>query len=109
MLNWKERLNIVLGVRKFHQYLYGKKFTLLTDYQPLTTIVRPHAGIPSLAASRLQGWALLLSAHSYDIKYHKSDSQEVRAFCPVRVFAMGKVDDYSAVTCKNVATVSFRT
>ncbi|KAJ8348953.1 hypothetical protein SKAU_G00275420 [Synaphobranchus kaupii] len=30
-------------------------------------------GILSLAASRMQRWALLLSAHDYDIKYRKSD------------------------------------
>nr|XP_033477362.1 uncharacterized protein K02A2.6 [Epinephelus lanceolatus] len=70
----REALSIVFGVRKFHQYLYGRKFTLLTDHRPLTTILGPHTGIPSLAASRLQRWALLLSAHSYDIKYRKSDS-----------------------------------
>ncbi|XP_033832445.2 uncharacterized protein K02A2.6-like [Periophthalmus magnuspinnatus] len=70
----REALSIIFGVRKFHQYLYGRKFTLLTDHRPLTTILGPHTGIPSLAASRLQRWALLLSAHSYDIKYRKSDS-----------------------------------
>ncbi|XP_057692513.1 uncharacterized protein K02A2.6-like [Corythoichthys intestinalis] len=69
----REALSIIFGVRKFHQYLYGRKFTLLTDHRPLTTILGPHTGIPSLAAARLQRWALLLSAHSYDIKYRKSD------------------------------------
>ncbi|KAI3373039.1 hypothetical protein L3Q82_006335 [Scortum barcoo] len=38
------------------------------------TIFGPHTGIPSLAASRLQRWALLLSGHSYDIKYRKSEA-----------------------------------
>lgn len=70
----REALSIVFGVKKFHQYLYGRKFSLFTDHRPLTTILGPHTGIPSLAASRLQRWALLLSAHSYDIKYRKSDS-----------------------------------
>ncbi|XP_057691299.1 uncharacterized protein K02A2.6-like [Corythoichthys intestinalis] len=69
----REALSIIFGVRKFHQYLYGRKFTLLKDHRPLTTILGPLAGIPSLAAARLQRWALLLSAHSYDIKYRKSD------------------------------------
>ncbi|KAI4883685.1 hypothetical protein NFI96_009381, partial [Prochilodus magdalenae] len=66
-------LGIVFGVRKFHQYLFGRNFTLLTDHRPLTTIFGPHVGIPSLAASRMQRWALLLSAHTYDIKYQKSE------------------------------------
>nr|XP_061786525.1 uncharacterized protein K02A2.6-like [Nerophis lumbriciformis] len=69
----REALSIVYGVRKFHQYLYGRQFTLLTDHRPLTTILGSHTGLPSLAASRMQRWALLLSAHSYDIKYRKAD------------------------------------
>lgn len=69
----REALSIVFGVKKFHQYLYGRKFTLLTDHRPLTSIFGPHTGIPSLAASRMQRWALLLSAHQYDIKYRQAD------------------------------------
>lgn len=69
----REALAIVFGVKRFHQYLFGRKFTLLTDHRPLTSIFGPHTGIPSLAASRMQRWALLLSAHQYDIKYRKAD------------------------------------
>lgn len=68
-----EALSIVFGVQKFYQYIFGKKFTLLTDHRPLTAIFGPYHGIPSLAASRMQRWALLLSAHTYDIKYRKSE------------------------------------
>lgn len=67
-------MSIIFGICKFHQYLCGKRFTLLTDHRPLKTILGPQTGIPSLAASRLQRWALLLSAHSYDLKYRKADS-----------------------------------
>ncbi|XP_046692710.1 uncharacterized protein K02A2.6-like [Silurus meridionalis] len=69
----REALIIVFGVRKFYQYIFGRKFTLLTDHRPLTAIFGPHHGIPALAASRMQRWALLLSAHTYDIKYRKSE------------------------------------
>ncbi len=69
----REALSIVFGVRKFYQYIFGRKFTLLTDHRPLTAIFGPYHGIPSLAASRMQRWALLLSAHSYNIKYRKSE------------------------------------
>ncbi|KAL0193255.1 hypothetical protein M9458_011551 [Cirrhinus mrigala] len=69
----REALSIVFGVRKFYQYIFGRKFTLLTDHRPLTAIFGPYHGIPSLAASRMQRWALLLSAHTYDIKYRKSE------------------------------------
>lgn len=67
----REALAIVFGVRKFHQYLYGNKFTLLTDHRSLTSILSPLKSIPSMAAARMQRWALLLSAHDYTIEYRK--------------------------------------
>ena len=57
----KEALSLVFGVKKFHQYLYGRKFTLITDHKPLTAIFGSKKGIPTLAAARLQRWPLLLS------------------------------------------------
>ena len=49
--------------------MYGRKFTLTTDHKPLAAILGPKKGIPTLAAARLQRWALLLSAYTYDIKF----------------------------------------
>ena len=63
----KEALSLVFGIQKFHSYLYGRKFTLVTDHKPLTIIIGPKHGIPSMAAARLQRWALLLCAYTYDI------------------------------------------
>ena len=57
----KEAFALVYGVKHFHQYLYGRMFTLVTHHKPLTTILNPRKGIPSLAAARLQRWAIILS------------------------------------------------
>lgn len=69
MLSWKEALSLVFGIKRFHQYLYGRKFTLVTDHKPLLAILGPKQGIPPLAAARLQRWAVLLSAYTYDILF----------------------------------------
>ena len=69
----KEALSLIFGVKKFHQYLYGRKFTLITDHKPLTAILGPKKGIPSLAAARLQRWALLLAAYDYNICYKPTE------------------------------------
>ena len=69
----KEALALVFGVKHFHQYLYGRKFCLITDHKPLTTILAADKAIPSLAAARLQRWAILLSAYRYDIRFRRTE------------------------------------
>ena len=61
----KEALAIIFGVTKFHSYMYGQMFTLITDHKPLTTIFGPKKGIPVLTASRLQRWGIQLSAYQF--------------------------------------------
>lgn len=72
----KEALAIIFGVTKFHSYLYGRKFTLITDHKPLTTIFGPKKGIPVLTASRLQRWAIQLAAYQFDIKYRATGKHQ---------------------------------
>ena len=60
-------------LRDSPQCLYGRKFELITDHNPLTAILGPKKGIPSLAAVQLQRWAVLLSAYQYNIKFKPTD------------------------------------
>ena len=67
----KEALALIFGFKKFHQYLFGRKFTLFTDHKPLLAILGQKKGIyiPSLTAARLQRWAVLLSAYNYQLEF----------------------------------------
>ena len=54
----KEALSLIIfAVKRFHAYLYGRSFTIVTDHKPLTTILGPKKDIPTLAATGLQRWA----------------------------------------------------
>ena len=80
----KEALAIVFGVKRFHQYIYGNHFTLITDHRPLTALFNPKKSIPTLAAARMQRWALMLAAYDYSIKYRTS-SDNANADCLSRL------------------------
>ena len=67
----KEVLAIIFGVRKFHQYIYGRKFELKTDYKPFMYIFNEKKSILAMASGRIQIWALTLGAYSYIIRFQK--------------------------------------
>ena len=65
----KEALAIIFGVTKFHQYVYGRIFTIVSDHKPLIYILGEKNAIPPMASARVQRWALTLSGYQYTIKY----------------------------------------
>ena len=65
----KEGIALIYGVRKFHNYLFGRTFTLCTDHKPLQSLLNESKPIPCLAFPRIQRWALTLASYEYTIKY----------------------------------------
>ena len=70
----KEGLAIIFGVKKFHQYLYGRKFEIKTDHKPLTHIFSETRATPTMASGRIQRWALILGGYDYSIQYKEGKS-----------------------------------
>lgn len=68
----KEALAIIYGLKKFYQYVYGRKFILVTDHRPLRAMFGPGKATPALAANRLSRWAMMLNQFDYDIEYRKT-------------------------------------
>ncbi|XP_054746090.1 uncharacterized protein K02A2.6-like [Anastrepha obliqua] len=67
----KEALALVFALKKFHRFIFGRKFTLCTDHKPLIAIFGKNKGIPTYAANRLQRWALILMMYDFNIQYIK--------------------------------------
>ena len=63
----KEGLAIIFGVKKFHNYLQGQKFTFVTDHKPLKHLFGEDQPISPMVSARLQHWALILGAYQYKI------------------------------------------
>lgn len=59
-------------MKKFHHYVHGQKFTLVTYHQSLLSNLHPHKGITAMALARLQRCALFLACHKYDIVYRST-------------------------------------
>ena len=65
----KEGLAIIFGVKKFHNYLQGREFTVVTDHKPLKHLFGEDQPISPLVSARLQRWALILGAYQYKIQF----------------------------------------
>ena len=68
----KEGLAYMFGVKRFHTYLYGCSFTLLTDHKPLLGLFKEQRAIPPQASAHIQRWALTLASYAYQLQFRKS-------------------------------------
>ena len=92
----REALAIIFAVKRFHQYVYGREFTLVIDHRPLCKILGLKEGVPPLAAARMQRWALLLSAYQYKIEFISGKSNKC-ADCMSRLPSFSKRDSAEKV------------
>ena len=45
----KEGAAVIFGLRKFHQYVYGQKFIILTDHKPLLGLFKADKAVLTIA------------------------------------------------------------
>ena len=81
----REGLALIFAVKKFHKYIAGRKFTLVTDHKPLLGLLGPGKRIPEHASARVQRWAIILSAHSYALVHRpgKENSADALSRLPL--------------------------
>ena len=70
----KEALSCIFGIKRFHTYLYGHHFTLITDHKPLLSLLKEQKAIPHQASGRIQRWALVLAGYEYNISFRPTES-----------------------------------
>ncbi|XP_055549081.1 uncharacterized protein LOC129732308 [Wyeomyia smithii] len=68
----KEAYAIIFGVKKYFQYLYGRRFILVTDNHAVTKIFSEHKGLLVMSALRVQHYATYLQSFDYKIRFRKS-------------------------------------
>lgn len=65
----KEALACVFGVKRFHSYLYGHHFEMITDHNPLLGLFSKGRATTTTASARIQRWSLTLAAYEYSLSF----------------------------------------
>ena len=74
----REATGVMYGVQKFRKYLFGRKFTTITDHKPLIYLFSEKKAVPQVTSSRMLRWIVELSAYEYVIE-HKSGKMHQNA------------------------------
>ncbi|MDY6929942.1 MAG: RNase H-like domain-containing protein [Pseudomonadota bacterium] len=93
----KEALAVFWAVRRLHKYLFGIRFTVITDHQALKFLFDPNKSIAKPTAAMLQRWSISLAAYDYDIQ-HRPGKEIPQADFLSRYSNFEKPDSYSFVT-----------
>ncbi|XP_011699197.1 PREDICTED: uncharacterized protein K02A2.6-like [Wasmannia auropunctata] len=104
----KEAYAIIFGIKKFHQFLYGNRFTLLTDHKPLAQIFNPQKGLPAYSAMRIQHYAIFLQAFNFSIKYRKSSEHcnaDGFSRLPIQEKRLGECDPIDVFLMENLESL----
>lgn len=68
----REATAIYWSFKRFYQYLFGRKFTLIIDNRPLLHIFNPNKSMPIMSAHRLLRYSQFITGFNYEIKHRTS-------------------------------------
>ena len=66
----KECLAVVWGIKRFHMHLYGVRFVLQTDHEPLK-----YMNSAKFTNNRLMRWAIFLQSYNMEVQAIKGSDQ----------------------------------
>ena len=112
----REAPAIIFAVKRQHQYLYGRHFTLCTDHRPMIKIFGENTGMSAVSVARLPGSAVILSAYDYTVQ-HASGTHNVIADCssrlPIKLNALQEdqianfINEVSCDPCQELSVSAF--
>ena len=70
----KEGLACIFSVKKFHNFLFGHPFEMITDHKPLLGLLRGDKALPAQASARIKRWSLFLSNYEYQLCFRDTKS-----------------------------------
>ena len=59
----------MFGIKKFHSYVFGHPFELITDHKPLLGLLREDRATSPQASARIKRWSLFLSSYEYTLVF----------------------------------------
>jgi hypothetical protein len=65
----REGVAVMFGLKKFHMYLWGNHFKIVTDNKALMLLFKEDKEIPPISSARVQRWAIALQAYSYKMEH----------------------------------------
>ena len=68
----KEGLICIFGIRKFHEYIFGRHFKLVTHHKPVLGLLQEDSATPVHSSSSIKRWALFLSNYKYTLAFQNT-------------------------------------
>ena len=65
----KEALAVIFGVKKFHQFVFGRSFQVKTDHKPLLGLLGSGKPLPDVVSPRVLRWRMTLQAYQCQLVY----------------------------------------